>query len=306
MIWVRQASRILAAWVPARSAALLFLLALVLLSTEVVAQPDSEKLDDTVLSPRVLRQINIMEKVIDQVLVESEYALVSSGRNCRGLLLPGYGAIFVVELSPILDRDGVMHFDFNEDGSYNVIFDDDEKVHRKQIEGRTRNRGRRDAREEELYEDDDPDILIFNDDDDEDEDEDEDWEEDWEDDDQVRKSVERYLAELGEDDLPDGFRSMIERWKRYQPGQVPDSEREQILALVVAELVAALRDYGHTLRVVKPEEWVAIAIFPSDLDWRREVGTRTVIQVKRRDIEAYNDGELTGEAFSERAKIVTQ
>ena len=50
------------------------------------------------------------------------------------------------------------------------------------------------------------------------------------------------------------------------------------------------------------DERISIAIFPSDLDWRGP-GTRTVIEVRCRDVAAYQRGELTAEAFAARVQV---
>jgi hypothetical protein len=243
-----------------------------------------------------------MEKVIDQVLVDSQNALVTGAPNCRGVRLEGYGVIFVVELSPILSGDDVIHFRFKNEGSYEVIYGDDDESGdqggRKRIEGRVRAQGRRDAEAPEATEE--PDI-VFEDDEAEDGS------------DSARapeapatpEAPEPPRAPTAPKAVREGFKKWAERWEKKGAGAADRPEREAALRRVREELIEALRDYGHTIAGLKPDEYVAIAIFPSDLDWR-DPGTRTLLQVKRRAVDAFNDGQITAEAFAKAVEILTQ
>ena len=46
-----------------------------------------------------VRKIAVVEKIFDTMLIDSKYALVSSGTNTVGVHLPGYGALFTLEFS---------------------------------------------------------------------------------------------------------------------------------------------------------------------------------------------------------------
>lgn len=50
-------------------------------------------------SERVQRKIAVVEKIFDTSLIDSKYALVSSGENARGVYLEGLGALFTLEFS---------------------------------------------------------------------------------------------------------------------------------------------------------------------------------------------------------------
>ncbi len=50
---------------------------------------------------RLERQVRVMERVVDEILVQSENAAVSGLGSTRGLVLDGYGALFTVETSVI-------------------------------------------------------------------------------------------------------------------------------------------------------------------------------------------------------------
>jgi hypothetical protein len=253
-----------------------------------LAQPDLS---------RIGRQIRIMEKVIDQVLVDSQHALVTTRPNCRGMRLDGYGVLFVVELSPISSEGGNFHFQFKEDGSYNVIFDDEAaESGRKRTEGRVRSTGRRDSTQWDIeYEQD-------SDDDDEEQSANEEPSND-----SVLTEKERKLKQK-EKEIEDKER--LKEWVEHLEQTAPlakdaSPEREAALELVRNELVGALRDYGYSITGLKPDEHVAIVIFPSDLDWRAP-DTRTIIQVQRKTIEAYNESRLSAEEFAKQVEVRTQ
>jgi hypothetical protein len=56
----------------------------------MAGKPDKEK---------VMRQIGIMEKILDKVLLDSPFLLVHSGDNSRGLYIDEFGAIFTFDAS---------------------------------------------------------------------------------------------------------------------------------------------------------------------------------------------------------------
>jgi hypothetical protein len=50
-------------------------------------------------SVKIMRQVRIMEGIVDKVLLDSPNFLVHSGNNTHGLYIPEYGAIFTFEAS---------------------------------------------------------------------------------------------------------------------------------------------------------------------------------------------------------------
>jgi hypothetical protein len=239
----------------------------------------SPKADADPAAKRMQRQISIFEKVIDQTLIDSRHALVSGTPNCRGLRLQGYGVLFVVELSPILADDDILHFHFNPDGSYQVEYDDKKDKGRHHTEGRVREQGRRDESDAAEDSSDDSDIEYV----------------------EPPSGIDSTDVEAAKK-----FKNLVKSWDKDSAARLADPERQEVLALVREELVDALRDYGHTLTGIGPDEHIAIAIFPSDLDWRGGPGTRTILQVKRRDVDLANDGQITDEAFASRVEVLTQ
>ncbi len=47
---------------------------------------------------KIAKQISIMEKIIDEAMVESKYALVQSTHPTHGIYLEGYGPVFSIEI----------------------------------------------------------------------------------------------------------------------------------------------------------------------------------------------------------------
>jgi hypothetical protein len=243
------------------------------------------------------RQISLLEKVIDQTLIESRHALVTGAPNCRGIRLPGYGVLFIVDLSPIVTRDEIAHFRFKPDGSYEVEYEKD-KGKRKPIEGRTRTQGHRADPDKESD-------IEYVDDDDHDTDKDADHDVDKDKGrDKTAKAPDSAKVWPG---VPPELDDLVEQWKKWDPdtaARLADPERKEVFTLVREELIDVLRDSAHSLTELAADERIAIAIFPSDLDWRGP-GTRTILEVRRRDVDAYQRGELTAEAFAARVQVET-
>lgn len=53
---------------------------------------------------RLKKQISIMEKIIDEAMVESENALVKSTHPTRGVYLEGYGPVFTLEVGMVDEK----------------------------------------------------------------------------------------------------------------------------------------------------------------------------------------------------------
>jgi len=67
-------------------------------------------------SKKTMRQIGVMESIIDKVLIDSPFFLVSGGDNARGLYIDGFGAIFTFDASLVTKRwmflsDGIFSLD---------------------------------------------------------------------------------------------------------------------------------------------------------------------------------------------------
>jgi hypothetical protein len=79
-------------------------------------------------SDKVKRQIGVMESIIDEVLIDSPYFLVSGRDNARGLYLEGFGAVFGFDASLVTSDFWGRGLDiaFLEDWGGKVEVDEDE------------------------------------------------------------------------------------------------------------------------------------------------------------------------------------
>ncbi|GJM45150.1 MAG: hypothetical protein DHS20C21_19920 [Gemmatimonadota bacterium] len=85
-------------------------------------------------SRKMARQIDVMEKIMDQVLVDSPNFLVSGRGTTRGLFVKNYGVIFTFSAS-LVDKGSNWSFDFgegfkvyNEEGKRVIVLDGDDVV----------------------------------------------------------------------------------------------------------------------------------------------------------------------------------
>ncbi len=78
---------------------------------------------------KVIRQIGVMEKIIDKVLVDSPNFLVQRGDNARGLYIDGFGVVFTFDASLVNEWYGMEkllslgdRFEMKTDENGNQIF----------------------------------------------------------------------------------------------------------------------------------------------------------------------------------------
>ena len=70
------------------------------------------------------------------------------------------------------------------------------------------------------------------------------------------------------------------------------------------DLVEVLGDYGHTVRTVKPDEYIVVEVrFLAGLRSNRLKQRGLVLKVKKRDVDAYTRKDLDLEAFREKVDI---
>jgi len=84
-------------------------------------------------SRKMSRQIDVMEKIVDQVLIDSPNFLVSGRGNTRGLYIENYGVVFTFSAS-LVNKGKGWNFDFGEgfkvlrqDGKDVIVIEPDEK-----------------------------------------------------------------------------------------------------------------------------------------------------------------------------------
>ena len=121
------------AWLPALLAIGIFV--------ALFAAPAPAGADRSTASKRLLREIDIMERTLDDVLVDSPYILVSSSSGVtKGVYVPEYGVIFTFDMNLVASRydvfgwrgwNGADVVDIDEDGDKIVIhrrhgWDDDD------------------------------------------------------------------------------------------------------------------------------------------------------------------------------------
>ncbi len=136
------------------SRALHTLAALAVCATFSAAVPSYSMGADRPVPDKLVRQIGVMEKVLDQVLLDSPNLLVYSREASRGLYLDGYGAVFTLEASLVNKGDkkkwGLGDFKFKEEDGKIVI---DLKDLKDKTEGDEQSwREQRIAADRELYE----------------------------------------------------------------------------------------------------------------------------------------------------------
>jgi len=76
-------------------------------------------------SRKMERQIEVMEKIVDQVLIDSPNFLVSGRGTTRGLYVQGYGAIFTFAAS-LVNKGSDWSFDFKD--GFKILEDDGRRV----------------------------------------------------------------------------------------------------------------------------------------------------------------------------------
>ena len=120
------------AWLPALLAIGIF--------AALFAAPAPAGADRSTASKRLLREVEIMERTLDEVLVDSPYILVSSSNGVtKGVYVPEYGVIFTFDMNLVASRydwyghswNGAEIIDVDEDGEKIVIhrrhrWDDDD------------------------------------------------------------------------------------------------------------------------------------------------------------------------------------
>lgn len=80
-------------------------------------------------SEKVIRQIGVMEKIVDKVLVDSPNFLVQRGDNTRGLYIDGFGVVFTFDASLVNEFYGIQklfsledRFEMKTDEDGNQVF----------------------------------------------------------------------------------------------------------------------------------------------------------------------------------------
>lgn len=88
---------------------------------------------DAEVSAKLEKQIQVMERILDEVLVDSQNVLVGSHNPTNGVYLDEFGVVFSIEAALLpMDRRGGFNWDWNkmkmhkEDGKWVIDFNDDD------------------------------------------------------------------------------------------------------------------------------------------------------------------------------------
>lgn len=133
--------------------------ATLLLGVALFATPAAAGKSD---NEKVMRQIGVMEKIIDKVLLDSPFLLVHSGDNTRGLFVDEFGAIFSFDASLTgRDFDLSKYFEAmperfqiktDEDGNQVIVIKKHEEELKKQADPESKKKGKK-ASEDDAFSD---------------------------------------------------------------------------------------------------------------------------------------------------------
>ncbi|HWN80568.1 MAG TPA: hypothetical protein VNM87_00590, partial [Candidatus Udaeobacter sp.] len=90
---------------------------------------------------KVVRELNMLERAIDEELVDSRDALVDHGRNANAIYIPGQGVVIAVSFGLVGWDHGVVKLthwsgDWDDLEYYSDLYDDDDDDHDKDKEDR--------------------------------------------------------------------------------------------------------------------------------------------------------------------------
>lgn len=280
--------------------------------------------DEEAISPKLERQLRLMETLIDEVLLDSPHLLVFSNSPTHGIFLDDYGAVFTLEASLVGSSilfDSGKAFSFfdkirvgTEDGRV-VIWrseddDEDDEDEEDDEDGRESRRYRVRMHDSEL-------IDIYGDDEDGDEEpeddenldagdaggeaaseeerEDAEDDEDWADEDD------------GEDDDDDVIIDLFgpgdgTSWKELRRKKAVQA-RENYQA-GKHELIDVLIGYGDSMTRLADDHWIVIAAFLKQSDFfDDEEISRLVLKARMGDLRDYGRERISAEEMAERVAI---
>ncbi len=218
-------------------------------------------------SRRLTRELSIMEKVIDEMLLDSRNFLVySTDDNTRGLYLEEFGVLFSFQAS-LVSRGGDFKFDwkdFNIQEKDGVIVisppedDPDEKQDRKKDRERERDRNRNSSRNDD---------------------------EDGDDHDHDHDHADRF--------------TFLKGWRERN-----SNVQQRLYTDGKAEVLDILLDYGDSMTSLRDTQWLGIAAFlkRSDFFIDKRI-SRLVIKAKMSDLRAYADHRIDREAMKKRVVV---
>jgi hypothetical protein len=216
---------------------------------------------------RMMRQIGVMEGIVDRLLLDSPNFLVSVGHNTRGIYLPEYGAIFTFEASLTHGKTALNSYLKNLGKRFEIQSDED--GNRIVISNSRKHSSEADSSEgvESPAPPKPPSTGKLK---------------------EKKSSSEdtSTIFSLGGDDEEDPKVSA----KLYQAGK--------------DELVQMLLDYGETMSQLKSGEWIVIAAFLDKNEFFTENNlTRLILRVKIDDLRDLSASKLTEDQTKSRIVI---
>lgn len=204
-------------------------------------------------SVKIMRQVRIMEGIVDKVLLDSPNFLVHSGNNTHGLYIPEYGAIFTFEASLATGMFGISDLKVNipkfevqtdDAGNKTIVLKNLEKAEKnaekaKQEAEKAKAKAEADAQKEATAD---------------------------------ASSGSASAGSSSDDDENDSA-------QLYQKGKV--------------ELIQSLLDYGETITQLKSGQWIVLAAFlQNDSYFEKNKLSRLVVKAKIDDLRAFSAGSM--------------
>jgi hypothetical protein len=226
---------------------------------------------------RMMRQIGVMEGIVDKLLLDSPNFLVSVGHNTRGLYIPEYGAVFTFQASLTSGKQAInaylkqlgtrFEIQTDENGDEVVITKSGkEKGDSSDEEATAESKARLRDAEKKLK----------------------DAEEKVQD---TEKKLKEKTKKLREKD-----RGSSAGWRDLE-SVLEGSEDEEVSAGLYKagkeELVQVLLDYGETLSQLRNGQWIVLAAYLDKSDFFKANDiSRLIMRMKVDDLRAYSAGKL--------------
>jgi hypothetical protein len=236
-----------------------------LLAAAAGAAPTGTASTDAGPPAKLKKQISVMEKILDETLVDSKNLLVANHHVSRGVYLPEFGVLFTLDasiLSP--DNEGWWkNFDFSKfrvetkDGTTVLHLNDNDADNDSDTDIADKDAQQADKDAQKAVKDAQ---KAAND---------------------ANKKLEK--RELTRKEI------LKARQERYENGK--------------AELVTALLDYGETLNGLRDDQWVGVAAYFDDDMFGEPSADTVVLKAKMADLRAHGAGRISDQEAQNRVVI---
>jgi hypothetical protein len=228
---------------------------------------------------RLTRKVRVMERVLDEILVQSPHVRVSGGSNTRGLVLDEFGALFTLEASLGVERFGYFTMDEARVRAEEARLKFEQaRVEAEEARMNAMEHEKNSAEEEASEERAEA---------------------------RSARAEARQKARIASDGLvwsswPDSMKDMKEEGEK---------KKKEHLEGFKTELIDTLIDYGPTLGELKDNQWVAVVAFLDDqvrLIGQGSSGERLILKVKMADLRQYAAGKTSRSAITSRVSMEQQ